>query len=268
MGQPDWAPQGIDLSTPTIARAYDYLLGGAHNFAVDREFAREWLAAIPELREMARANRAFLHRAVRFMLDAGIRQFLDIGSGIPTVGNVHEIAQRIAPETKVVYVDIDPVAVVHSRQLLAGNDRATAIEEDLRRPGAVLNHPDTRALLDFERPVGLILAAVLMSVPDGDDPFGIVARLRDALPSGSYLAVSHVTADSRPEEVRAAEQVTKQTTSPSTVRGRDEVRRFFTGFDLVQPGLVWVSQWRPDSPEEIGEHPERMNVYAGVGRRP
>jgi SAM-dependent methyltransferase len=267
MGQPDWAPEGIDLNTPTIARAYDYLLGGAHNFAVDREFARVWLAAIPEFPQMARANRAFLHRAVRFMVDEGIRQFLDIGSGIPTVGNVHEVAQKLAPEARVVYVDIDPVAVTHSRQILAGNEGATAIQEDLRHPDAILNHPETRALLDFDQPVGLILAAVLHSVGDQDDPFGVVARLRDALPSGSYVAISHVTADSRPEEVHAAERVTKQTTTPTTVRSRDEVLRFFDGLDLIDPGLVWVSQWRPFSPEDVGDHPERLNVYAGVGRR-
>jgi S-adenosyl methyltransferase len=267
MEQPDWAPEGVDLNTPTVARAYDYLLGGAHNFAVDREFARMWLAAIPEFPQMARANRAFLHRAVQFMIEAGVRQFLDIGSGIPTVGNVHEIAQKADPRARVVYVDIDPVAVAHSRQILAGNDRATAIMEDARHPEAILGHPDTRALLDFDEPVGLILAAILHSVSNEDDPYGIVRRLRDALPSGSYVAISHVTADSRPEEVHEAERVTKRTATPTTVRSRDEVERFFAGLDLVEPGVVWVSQWRPYSPDDVGDHPERLNVYAGVGRR-
>jgi SAM-dependent methyltransferase len=267
MEQPDWAPEGIDLSTPSMARAYDYALGGAHNFPADREFFRAWEAAMPEARLIARANRAFLHRAVQFMIEAGVRQFLDIGSGIPTVGNVHEIAQKADPQARVVYVDIDPVAVAHSRQILAGNDRATAIMEDVRRPDAILDHPDTRALLDFDRPLGLILAAILHSVPDQDDPYGIMRRLRDALPAGSYVAISHVTADSRPEEVHEAERVTKQTATPTTVRSRDEIARFFDGLDLVEPGLVWVSQWRPYSPDDVGDHPERLNVYAGVGRK-
>jgi SAM-dependent methyltransferase len=268
MEQPQWAPDGIDFSTPTVARAYDYLLGGAHNFAADREFARGWLAAIPEFPLMARANRSFLHRAVQFMIDAGIRQFLDIGSGIPTVGNVHEIAQKADPQARVVYVDIDPVAVAHSRQILAGNDRATAIMEDVRRPDAILEHPDTRALLDFDQPVGLILAAILHSVPNGDDPYGIMTRLRDALPSGSCVAISHVTADSRPEEVHEAERMTKQTATPTTVRSRDEIMPFFDGLDLVEPGLVWVPQWRPYSPDDVGDHPERFLTYGGVGHKP
>lgn len=266
-GQPDWAPEGLDLTTPSVARAYDYALGGAHSFAVDREFFRAVEAVIPEARQMYRANRAFMHRAVRFMIGAGIRQFLDLGSGIPTVGNVHEIAQKVAPESRVVYVDIDPVAVAHSRLILAGNDRAAAIQEDLRRPDAILDHPDTRALLDFDQPVGLIMAAILHAIGDKDDPYGITAGLRDVLAAGSYVAISHATADSRPEEARAAERVTKQTNTPGTLRTRDEVLRFFTGLDLVEPGLVWTPQWRPDRPEDVGEHPERLVTYAGVGRK-
>jgi len=266
-GRPDWAPEGVDLSTPSAARAYDYALGGAHSFAVDREFFRALEAALPGARLILRANRAFLHRAVRFMVEAGVRQFLDLGSGIPTVGNVHEIAQRLVPETRVVYVDIDPVAVAHSRLILAGNDRATAIQEDLRHADAILGHPATRALLDFDEPVGLILAAILHAVPDEDDPYGIMTGLRDVLSAGSYVAISHATADSRPVEARAAEQVTKRTSTPGTLRTRAEVLRLFTGLDLVQPGLVWTPQWRPEHPEDVGDHPERMVTYAGVGRR-
>jgi hypothetical protein len=265
--QPAWAPEGTDLSVPSVARAYDYALGGAHSFAVDREFFRAMEAVLPEARLMFRANRAFMHRAVRFMIEAGIRQFLDIGSGIPTVGNVHEIAQRFAPESRVVYVDIDPVAVAHSRLILAGNDGAAAIREDLRHPEAILDHPYTRQLLDFDQPVGLILAAILHAIPDEDDPHGITARLRDVLSAGSCVAISHATADSRPEEARAAERVTKQTNTPGTIRTRAEVLRFFTGLDLVEPGLVWTPQWRPDRPADVGEHPERLVTYAGVGRK-
>src|SRR5262249_12253678 len=194
-GLPDWAPEGIDLDAPSVARAYDYMLGGAHNFAIDREWARSFLTVLPDFRVIARANRAFLHRAVRFMVDAGIRQFLDVGSGIPTVGNVHEIAQETHPECRVVYVDIDPVAVTHSRQILAGNDRAVVIQEDLRDPDAILRHPDTEALLDLSQPLGLMLVAVLPAIPNQDNPHDIVARLRDAWPSASYLAISPGTAD-------------------------------------------------------------------------
>jgi hypothetical protein len=267
MGQPDWAPEGIDLSRPSVARAYDYTLGGAHNFAVDRDFARQLLAAVPDMRITARANRAFLHRAVRFLVQAGIRNFLDIGSGIPTVGNVHEIAQEAAPDARVVYVDIDPVAVAHSRQILAGNTAATAIQADLRRPDEILEHPEVRALLDLNQPVGLMLVAILHAVPDEDDPFDIVARLRDSLCPGSYLAISHATSDRRADEMDEITRMFKQTTTPTTTRPRAEVLRFFDGFDLVEPGLVWSPQWRPDSPEEVGEHPERMMMYVGVGRR-
>ncbi|MEN3357120.1 MAG: hypothetical protein V7637_1102 [Mycobacteriales bacterium] len=266
-GPPDWAPEGIDLNTPSVARAYDYALGGAHSFAVDREFFRAMEAAIPEARVMFRANRAFMHRAVRFMIGAGIRQFLDLGSGIPTVGNVHEIAQRSAAESRVVYVDIDPVAVAHSRLILADNDRAAAIQEDARHVDAILDHPDTRSLLDFDQPVGLILAAILHAVPDDDEAYGTMARLRGVLAAGSYVAISHATADSRPEEALAAEQVTKQTNTPGRLRGRAEVLRFFTGLDLVEPGLVWTPQWRPDRPDDVGAHPERLVTYAGVGRK-
>jgi hypothetical protein len=264
---PDWAPEGVDLSTPSVARAYDYALGGAHSFAVDREFFRALEAVLPEARIIFRANRAFLHRAVRFMVEAGIRQFLDVGSGIPTVGNVHEIAQRVTPSARVVYVDIEPVAVAHSRLILAGNDRAVAIHEDARHPDAILDHPDTRALLDFDQPVGLILAAVLHAIPDADDPYGIVTRLRGELAAGSYVAISHATTDGRPAVARAAEEVTKRTNTPGTLRTRADVLRLFTGLDLVEPGLVWTPQWRPDHPEEVGDHPERLLTYAGVGRK-
>lgn len=268
MEQANWAPESIDIiSKPSIARSYDYILGGSHNFPVDRKFAQELLTALPDFGLIARANRAFLRRAVRFMVEAGIRQFLDIGSGIPTAGNVHEIAQELAPDARVVYVDIDPVAVIHSRQILVGNDRATVVEEDLRRPEAIVNHPQTRALLDFNQPVGLMLVAVLPAIPDQDDPHGIVARLRDALPPGSYMAISQGTADERTDEIRAATEMAAQTTTPLTVRPYTEIMRFFTGFDLIEPGLVWSAQWRPDSPDDVVDHPERLLMLVGVGRK-
>jgi len=267
-GQPEWVPEGIDLGTPSVARMYDYALGGAHSFAVDREFFRAMEVAIPEARMMFRANRAFMHRAVRYLVDQGITQFLDLGSGIPTVGNVHEIAQQAFPAARVVYVDIDAVAVAHSRMILADDDRATAIQEDLRNVEAILDHPDTRALIDFGEPVGVILAAILHAVPDEDDPYRIVATLREAMCPGSYIVISHATADSRPEDVRIAEKVVRESRAGSAaVRPRAEVLRFFEGFELVEPGLVWTPQWRPYRPQDVGEHPERLVTYAGVGRR-
>lgn len=266
MAQPDWAPESIDINTPSIARGYDYLLGGSHNFAVDREHAQKVIAAMPDVRLQVRENRAFLRRAVRFLVDAGVRQFLDIGSGIPTVGNVHEIAQQAAPDARVVYVDIDPVAVAHSEQILAGNDRATVIREDLRRPEAILNHPRTRALLDFDQPVGLLLVAILHAIPDHEDPFGIMERLRAGLCPGSHVVIGHGTAESRPAEMGEVAQLTRQTTTPITLRPRSEVERFFAGLDLVEPGVVWAPLWRPESPDDVGEHPERASNLVGVGR--
>jgi S-adenosyl methyltransferase len=265
--RPDWAPEGIDLNTPSVARAYDYALGGAHSFAVDRDWFREIEAAIPEARLMFRANRAFMHRAVRFMVAAGIRQFLDIGSGIPTVGNVHDIAQRAHPDARVIYVDIDPVAVAHSKLILADNPQATAIQEDGRNAEAILAHPDTRAMLDFDQPIGLVLAAILHAMADSDDPWGLVRRYTAALVPGSYVAISHATADSRPGEATEAMNTTKRTNTPGTLRPREQVLRMFDGLELIEPGLVWTPQWRPDSPDEVGEHPERLVTYAGVGRK-
>lgn len=265
--RPDWVPEGLDLDVPSVARVYDYVLGGAHNFAVDREFAREFLAAMPDAKLISQANRAFLHRALRFMIGEGVRQFLDIGSGLPTVGYVHEVAQAIAPESRVVYVDVDPVAVAHSELILRTNKLATAIQEDLRHPDAILDHPETRALLDFSEPVGLILTSILPAIPDDDDPEAILATLRRALCPGSYVVISHVTADTRPDEMDEAARLTKKTTTPVTLRDRAHITRFFAGLELVDPGVVWMTQWRPDHPDDVGAHPERLSNYAGVGRR-
>jgi SAM-dependent methyltransferase len=265
MERPDWAPENIDIERPSVARIYDYLLGGSHNFAVDREVAHKAIAVKPDAALQTQANRAFLHRAVRFLVGAGIRQFLDIGSGIPTLGNVHEIAQKAAPEARVVYVDIDPVAVAHSRAILAGNDRATVIQEDLRRPDAILAHPDVRTMLDLPQPLGVLLVAVLHALPDADDPFGIVARLRDVMVPGSYLVVSHATYEAQPDEIGQLGQLMKQTTTPITYRNRAQIERFFAGLDFIDPGLVWAPQWRPDSPDDVGDRPELSNNYVGMG---
>jgi SAM-dependent methyltransferase len=268
MGRPDWAPETIDIERPSVARMYDYYLGGSHNFAVDRATAQRMIAAVPEAPLMAQANRAFLRRAVRFLVDAGIRQFLDIGSGIPTVGNVHEIAQQAAPDARVVYVDIDPVAVAHSRELLAGNELATVIQEDVRRPREILHHPEVAKLLDLEEPLGLMIVAVLHFVPDDDDPAGVIRTLRDALAPGSYLTLSQASHDGRADdERRDAHEVYRRTDNPLFPRGRAEVTGFFDGFELVDPGVVWVPQWRPDSPDDA-EEAHRAVFVGGVGRLP
>jgi hypothetical protein len=268
MERPDWAPEGIDIERPSAARIYDYWLGGSHNFAVDRETARQVTAIMPDTPLVMQANRAFLHRAVSYLVDAGVRQFLDIGSGIPTLGNVHEVAQKTAPDARVVYVDIDPVAVAHSQHILAGNDLATVVHEDLRHPDRILAHPDVRRLLDFDRPVAVLLLAVLHFIDDAGDPAALVARLRDAVVPGSYLVLSHGTTDGMPDEAARSMEVLRRTSTPPTSRSRAEVARLFAGFDLVGPGLVWAPQWRPEHPGDVGEHPERSVNYVGVGRKP
>ncbi|HZM80136.1 MAG TPA: SAM-dependent methyltransferase [Candidatus Limnocylindrales bacterium] len=268
MDQPDWAPESIDTERPTAARVYDYLLGGSHNFAADRDMAHKAMIMMPDLVLQAQANRAFLSRAVSYLVDAGVRQFLDIGSGIPTRGNVHEVAQKGAPDSRVVYVDIDPIAVSHSRQILRGNDQATVIQEDLRNAEAILDHADVQAMLDFEKPVALLLVAVLHVIPDADDPHAIVARLRDRLAPGSYLAIGHGTHDSRPLESKELSQLSKGTATSLAPRPLSEVERFFTGFTLVDPGVVWAPLWRPESSDEVPDNPADSSNYAGVGRKP
>src|SRR5438552_6295741 len=256
MERPDWAPETIDMERPSAARIYDYWLGGSHNFAVDREVARQVTSQVPETPLIMQANRAFLHRAARFLVESGIQQFLDIGSGIPTLGNVHEVVQKATPDARVVYVDIDPVAVAHSRHILAGNERVTVIQEDLRRPDLILSHAETSRLLDLDQPVALLLLAVLHFIPDDDDPYGTVARLSDALAPGSYVAISHGTMDHYPVEVtRLAAEQFRRTPTPIWSRSRAETARFFAGLDLVEPGIVYSSQWRPEHPDEVDDHP-------------
>jgi SAM-dependent methyltransferase len=265
MQRPDWAPESTDTERPSVARMYDYYLGGSHNFAVDREAARQVIAVVPETPLIARANRAFLRRAVRFLMDSGVRQFLDIGSGIPTVGNVHEIAQRYDPAVRVAYVDLDPVAVAHSREILAGNHLTAVIQEDLRRPERILDHPDVRKLLDFGRPVAVMMLAVLHFVSDADDPAGILATVRAALAPGSYLAVSQVSAEGREDDVDPIQSVYRKADNSLYPRTRAELAGLLDGFDVVPPGVVWVPEWRPEAPD----HPaaaDRSVYVCGVGR--
>ena|SRR5437870_2971585 len=267
MERPDWAPETIDIDRPSAARIYDYALGGLHNFAVDREAARDMFALMPDLPLLMQANRAFLRRAVQYLVGAGIRQFLDIGSGIPTVGNVHEIAHRSAPDTRVMYVDIDPVAVAHSRAILEGNKLTAVIQEDLRRPEHILAHPDVRGLLDFSEPIGLLLVAVMQFIPAADDPAAIVGRLRDALAPGSYVVMSQPTNDSRTDEADKVETLIAQLPGTFRYATRPSFERLFDGWELVDPGVVWVPEWHPDSPDTVDDEPERSLLYVGVGKK-
>jgi hypothetical protein len=227
---------------------------------------RQAMEIIPDLPIQARANRAFLHRAVRFLADAAIRQFLDIGSGIPTRGNVHEVAQQVAPDAKVVYVDIDPVAVSHSRQLLVDDPRTVVIQQDARNAVEIIDHPDVRGLLDFDRPVALLMVALLHVIPDEDDPYKIVSTLCSVMAPGSYLVIGHGTSEGRPDDVDRFVGISRQT--PTTVSTRDHaaIMRFFDGFDLVEPGLVWAPEWRPESPDDVPADPQLSSNYVGVGR--
>lgn len=266
MGPEEWVPPGIDVERPSSARVYDYLLGGGHNFAVDRWVAEQLLVVFPEAPLAAQANRAFLRRVVRFLVGAGVRQFLDIGSGIPTVGHVHEIAQGAAPDARVVYVDISPVAVAHSRQILAGNDCTAVLREDVRRPEQILEAPEVQRLFDFGQPVAVLLVALFDYVSDVDDPAGLISRLTGPLAAGSYLALSHGTDDGRQAGAEASE-VYRRAGIEATSRSRSQVAALFNGWDMVEPGVVWVPQWRPEWPDRVGERPERSAVYGGVGRK-
>jgi hypothetical protein len=257
----------IDTSVARQARIYDYLLGGKDNFAADREAAEQAIAAFPGLATWARRNRAFLARAVNYLVaDAGVRQFLDIGTGLPTANNTHEVAQRIAPETRVVYVDNDPVVLIHAQSLLnSAPDGATAyIQADLRDPEAILAR--AAETLDLSRPVALMLLAILHVIPDADDPWAVVGRLTAALPSGSYLVISHPARDIHPEQVAEMTKRFNQRLGSvvSAGRTRDEVARFFTGLHLVEPGIVSTPRWRPGSGVEPAEDP----AWAAVGRKP
>lgn len=263
----EWVPAGIDVSRPSSARVYDYFLGGAHNFAVDRELAKQIAAMTPNIGETMRSNRAFLRRAVRALVAAGVRQYLDIGSGIPTAGNVHEVAREAAPESKVIYVDNDPVAVAHSQALLAVDERAAVLCADLREPDRILTAARELALLDFDQPIAVLLAGVLHFVPDSDDPAGIVARLRDAVVPGSYLLISHATADGQPVEVIEAQRLSGRTATEIVLRSHGQLMEFFDGLTLIEPGLVFIPSWRPDPADGVERHPERVGGYAGVGRR-
>ena len=282
MAEMDWASSDpdepghrpVDLQTdrPHPARVYDYLLGGKDNFAADRAAAEEGLRANPNSRIPPRANRAFLGRAVRYLAgEAGISQFLDIGTGIPTSPNVHEVAQAVEPAARIVYVDNDPIVLTQARALLtAGPQGRTAyIDADLRDIDAILGSAELQRTLDLGRPVGLLLIAVMHFIPDEDDPWALAARLLAALPSGSYLALSHLTGDFDPAAWAGVVAIYRRSGVTMKVRPKPDIERFFAGLDLIDPGVVSLPRWRPD-PSDVGRPPSdaAVSVYGGVARKP
>ncbi|MFC3995704.1 SAM-dependent methyltransferase [Nocardiopsis sediminis] len=262
------APEGVDTSIPNVARMYDYYLGGKDNFAVDREAARKVVAMVPELPATVRGNRDFLGRAVRDAAEAGIRQFIDLGTGLPTRDNVHEVALEAAPGSRVVYVDYDPVVVAHGEALLATTPSVRIIEADLRRPREILDHPVVGALIDLDEPVAVLLAAILHFVPDSEDPHALVAQLRDAMAPGSRLIFSHGLSDpDRPEATKGSREVYASATSPVSDRSRDEILRFLDGFEILPPGLVPAAAWYPgESRDQVPSGSDL--IVAAVGRKP
>ncbi|WP_367135401.1 SAM-dependent methyltransferase [Saccharothrix sp. HUAS TT1] len=262
---PRWVSTSGDVERPNVARLYDYYLGGAHNFAVDREFADRSMRLVPTA-AMVQHSRAFLRRAVRLCVERGIRQFLDLGSGIPTAGNVHEVAQRADPTCRVVYVDNEPATVAHSRTMLRDNAGAAIAEADVRDVGAVLGTPEVRGLLDLAEPVALLMVAILPYLPDADRPAEVVGRYRDAIADGSYLVISHLTADEQPDVVGKLLEVTAAAGTPIVARSKADVEAMLDGFDLLEPGLVLSTSWRAEDEPESGA--EAVS-YGAVGvKRP
>jgi SAM-dependent methyltransferase len=259
-------PSGFDPNVPNIARMYDYYLGGKDHYTADRAAAEAAIEADPTLITLIRENRAFLGRAVRYLAEQGIDQFLDIGTGLPTQQNVHQIAQAVNPKARVAYVDYDGQVVAHGRALLADSEGTRMIVGDVREPRAILENDEVRRLLDFDRPIALLLVATLHFIPDEDDPPGIMAELRDALPSGSHLVLTHASADGVPDVVAKVVEVYKRTSAPGTPRTREQVTGLFGDFDLLDPGLVWAPLWRPERSITL-EEALPIWFYAGVARK-
>jgi hypothetical protein len=257
-------PTGVDPNRPSASRIYDYFLGGTHNFAADRAVADRAIELVPELPKIMRANRAFLHRVVRHALADGVTQFLDLGSGIPTEGNVHDVALAADPRARVVYVDRDPTAVLHASDLLAGVASAVAVHGDLLDPRALHADSQVRALLDFDQPVCVLMIAVLHFVPDGPALDAALAHYRSAAAPGSYLAVSHATNSARPEEIDRVTDLYNRTGTPLVVRNRDQLATIFEGWQLVPPGIVYSPEWRPDPDEPTVADPASYITLAGV----
>jgi S-adenosyl methyltransferase len=262
----------IDVSVPNVARIYDYFLGGKDNFAADRQAARQLLDAIPDIMGVVRDNRSFIGRVVRFLAaEAGIRQFLDLGAGLPTQNCVHEMAQAIAPDACVAYVDNDPVAYSHGQALLGPRDRVGFALGDLRRPAEILRHPEVLAMIDFSQPVAVLCVCALHFVPDEEKPHQIIASYRDALAPGSYLAITHGITAATPDDdpdgvVESVRNVFQNASAQMHVRPVKEIERFFDGFEILDPGVVWMANWRPDpGTQPVGR---ANSLFGGVGRKP
>ncbi len=258
---PEWGPRPPDQDRANGARIYDCLLGGAYNFAVDREAVRQLLAINPDADKVAKSNRQFVMRAVRFCVSAGIDQFLDLGSGVPTVGNVHEIAQAARPDARVLYVDHERIAFDVTRSLLGDNPCADAVHADLRQPEVIFATPQAGRLLDLTRPIAVMMNAALHYVPDSDDVAGILAAYRERMAAGSYFVFSHLA-----NTAQLGQRVFSDSGTPITLRTRDEMADLLRDFELVDPGLVYVPDWRPVGDEIYADQPQRSKCYGAVGR--
>jgi hypothetical protein len=260
-------PDDVDLSRPNAARVYDYFLGGVHNFGADRAFAKQILHLVPEVGVAARLNRRFIHRAVRYLAEQGVSQFLEIGCGTPTFGLVHQIAQASNPDARVVYVDSEPVAVAHAELLLRDTAHSGALRADLREPDQIFGSGVVRRMLDLARPIAVLLGAVLHFIPDGPELADTLSRYVDAMPSGSALVISHATPDQDPERLGEAAHLYQLVSPPLVVRSHEQIESLFAGTNLVEPGLVWSAAWRPE-PGDTLQNAELSGFYAGVGRKP
>jgi hypothetical protein len=260
--EPAWLPQGVDAKRPTDARVHDYALGGKDNYAIDRAYAHKLLALVPGIGRPAVENGRFCRRAIRHLRRLGIRQFLELGCGLPRRGNVHDIA---GPDSTVIYVDYDPMAVSHYQAVLGANGSAAAIHTDATKPGQILSHPVVTEMIDFDRPVGLLMTYLIQLFTDDDRPAEILREFREPLTPGSHLVLSHATGEAlSPDQADVVSEVFQESREPVTLRSRDEITALFDGFELLDPGVVRAPEWRPDRPYRS---PTGL-VLAGVGRRP
>lgn len=255
---------GIDPGRPSPARIYDYYLGGTHNFAADREVGDRVIAAMPEAPAAARANRAFLARAVRVVTAEGVDQFIDLGSGIPTQGPLHELARRGQPQARVVYVDIDPIAIIHSRTIIGDDPHTAVVKADLHEADTILDHPAVRHLIDFTRPVCLVMLAVLHFAPDTPALRAALRRYHDAVPAGSYLILCHGTGEARPEQIGRVSALYTRTSAPLVLRDRTQLAELLAGWDFLPPGIVDGPTWRPDPDDPVVPNPGYYAFLAGL----
>lgn len=264
----NWIPPEVDMSRPNPARMYDYYLGGYHNFEVDRLAAEKVIEVLPQTRALALANRAFVRRVVDFMLGEGVRQFLDIGSGIPTVGHIHQHAEEQGLPVRVVYVDRDPIAIAHAKFILEGNESAAAIEADARDPQYILNHPDTQRLIDFSKPVGMLCISVLPFIHDDGQVFDLLQQFYEALTPGSCVCLSHSSEEYASDELRRVVELYKNSSDPGSLRPNATITAFFDGLALVEPGMTLAPFWRADATQADIDALGGFSDFVGVARVP